>query len=152
MFIRAESAFGHSYGGEACSHLPPRQHMVKVRIAWQVLSADPVITGTVLAALQDTGAATVKDAALQRGLRYLLKAQATDGSWCVRKRTDDVQPFLDSNFPHGLDQFISIPATSWATYALLRALPKTEKQPYLAAHPQAVARVLASITKPSGFK
>ena len=64
------------------------------------------------------------DTAFQRGLRYLLAAQATDGSWHVRKRTHDVQPFYDSAFPHGVDQFISVSATSWATYALLRALPR----------------------------
>lgn len=106
--------------------------------------SDAYATGTVLAALHETGAATAKDAAFQRGLRYLLKAQATEGSWFVRKRTHDVQPFFDSSFPHGQDQFISISATSWAAYALLRAVPKTERKPYLATHPQAVARVLAS--------
>jgi N-acyl-D-amino-acid deacylase len=107
-------------------------------------ASDAYATGTVLAALHDTGALTVKDAAFQRGLRYLLTAQGTDGSWHVRKRTHDVQPFFDSNFPHGVDQFISISATSWAAYALLRAVPKTERKPYLVTHPQAVARVLAS--------
>lgn len=107
-------------------------------------ASDAYATGTTLAALHDTGALTVKDAAFQRGLRYLLQSQAADGSWHVRKRTHDVQPFFDSSFPHGVDQFISISATSWASYALLRAVPRTEKKTYLAAHPQAVARVLAS--------
>lgn len=107
-------------------------------------ASDAYATGTVLAALYDTGVTKVKDAAFQRGLRYLLQTQADDGSWHVRKRTHDVQPFFDSNFPHGVDQFISISATSWATYALLRALPITERKPYLVARPQAVARVLAS--------
>lgn len=107
-------------------------------------ASDAYATGTTLAALHDTGALTVKDAAFQRGLRYLLQTQAPDGSWHVRKRTHDVQPFFDSSFPHGVDQFISISATSWAAYALLRAVPKAERKSYLAAHPQAVARVLAS--------
>ena len=107
-------------------------------------ASDAYATGTALAALHDTGALTVKDTAFQRGLRYLLTVQGTDGSWHVRKRTHDVQPFFDSSFPHGVDQFISISATSWATYALLRAVPKTERKPYLVTHPQAVARVLAS--------
>ncbi|NBR84819.1 MAG: hypothetical protein EB141_03080 [Verrucomicrobia bacterium] len=105
--------------------------------------SDPYATGTVLAALHDTGALAVGDAIFQRGLRYLLQVQATDGSWHVRKRTHDVQPFFDSSFPHGVDQFISISATSWASYALLRAVPLTAKKTYLAAHPQAAARVLA---------
>ena len=107
-------------------------------------ASDAYATGTVLAALHDTGALTLKDAKFQRGLRYLLTAQGPDGSWHVRKRTHDVQPFFDSNFPHGVDQFISISATSWATYALLRAVPKTERKPYLVTNPQAVTRVLAS--------
>lgn len=127
-------------------------------------ASDAYATGTTLAALHDTGALTVKDAAFQRGLRYLLTAQGTDGSWHVRKRTHDVQPFFDSNFPHGVDQFISISATSWAAYALLRAMPKTERKPYLVTHPQAVARLLASAkpdaerhpaeppVKPDGYK
>ena len=107
-------------------------------------ASDAYATGTTLAALHDTGALTVRDAAFQRGLRYLLQAQAADGSWHVRKRTHDVQPFFDSSFPHGVDQFISISATSWAAYALLRAVPRVEKKSYLAANPQAVARVLAN--------
>lgn len=106
--------------------------------------SDAYATGTVLAALHDTGVLAMKDAAFQRGLRYLLQSQAADGSWHVRKRTHDVQPFFDSSFPHGVDQFISISATSWASYALLRALPKTMKRPYLAEQPLAVARILAT--------
>lgn len=106
--------------------------------------SDAYATGTVLAALYDTGAVTLKDDAFQRGLGYLLKSQAADGSWHVRKRTHDVQPFFDSAFPHGQDQFISISATSWAAYALLRAVPKTAKKSYLAERPPAVDRILAS--------
>ena len=112
--------------------------------------SDPYATGTVLAALHDTDAVPVKDAVFQRGLRYLLQAQAADGSWHVRKRTHDVQPFFDSSFPHGVDQFISISATSWASYALLRALPPKEKKSYLAAHPQAVPRILADARPDAG--
>ena len=114
-------------------------------------ASDAYATGTVLAALHDTGVVTAKDAAFQRGLRYLLQSQAAEGSWYVRKRTHDVQPFFDSNFPHGVDQFISISATSWAAYSLLRALPKTERKPYLATHPQAVAQLLAG-AKPDAAK
>lgn len=106
--------------------------------------SDAYATGTVLAALHDTGAIADKDQAFQRGLRYLLANQAADGSWFVRKRTHDVQPFFDSAFPHGVDQFISISATSWASYALLRALPRTQPGNYLNAHPKAEARVRAS--------
>lgn len=107
-------------------------------------ASDAYATGTVLAALHDTDAIAVNDPAFQRGLRYLLANQAADGSWHVRKRTHDVQPFFDSAFPHGVDQFISISATSWASYALLRAVPKAKRAAYLTAHPAAVARVRAA--------
>jgi hypothetical protein len=111
-------------------------------------ASDGYATGTVLAALHDTRAMPVREPAFQRALRYLLTTQTPEGSWHVRKRTHDVQPFFDSTFPHGVDQFISLSATSWATYALLHALPVTERKPYLARHPAAVARVLAKATPP----
>ena len=107
-------------------------------------ASDAYATGTVLAALHDATAVPVTAPAFQRGLRYLLAAQAVDGSWHVRKRTHDVQPFFDSAFPHGQDQFISISATSWAAYALLRAIPPTRQQPYFARNPLATTRLVSA--------
>jgi hypothetical protein len=37
-----------------------------------------------------------------------------------------IQPYFDNGFPHGVDQWISAAATSWATMALTLALPKSE--------------------------
>ncbi len=111
-------------------------------------ASDGYATGTVLAALYDTRAVPPSAPVVQRALRYLLITQTAEGSWHVRKRTHDVQPFFDSSFPHGVDQFISISATSWATYALLHALPVTERKPYLARHPAAADRVLAQAPPP----
>ena len=35
------------------------------------------------------------------------------------------QPYYESGFPHGKDQFISIAASSWAVRALIQTLPTT---------------------------
>jgi hypothetical protein len=57
----------------------------------------------------------------QQGVRFLLKTQREDGSWYVRTRAIPLQPYFDSEFPHGRDQFISAAATNWATMALAPA-------------------------------
>jgi hypothetical protein len=40
----------------------------------------------------------------------------------LRTRTIPIQPYFDSEFPHGPDQFISAAATNWATMALAGAM------------------------------
>jgi hypothetical protein len=49
----------------------------------------------------------------------LLSSQLEDGSWYVRTRAIAIQPYFDSDFPHGADQFISAAASNWASMALL---------------------------------
>jgi hypothetical protein len=44
-----------------------------------------------------------------------------DGSWLVKTRSPSFQPYFDSDFPHGFDQFISAAASNWAVMALLPA-------------------------------
>ena len=55
--------------------------------------------------------------AYRRGIQFLLDSQLEDGSWYVRTRAPPIQPHFDSDFPHGLDQFISAAATNWAAMA-----------------------------------
>lgn len=74
-------------------------------------------TGESLYALQVAGLPP-SDPAYRRAVKYLLDTQQEDGSWYVRTRAMAFQPFFDSGFPHGYDQFISAAATSWATLAL----------------------------------
>ena len=54
----------------------------------------------------------------RRGVDYLLKSQAPDGSWHVETRSIWLQPYFESGFPYGRDQFISGAGTAWASMAL----------------------------------
>ena len=85
------------------------------------LASDAYATGQALVALRESGSMTPGDAPYQRGVRYLLESQMEDGSWLVRTRAPSFQPYFDSDFPHGYDQFISAAATNWAVRALLPA-------------------------------
>ena len=80
-------------------------------------------TGQALVALRNAGAVAVGTAEFQRGIQYLRNSQLADGSWYVASRAVPFQPYFDSDFPHGWDQFISAAATNWACMALASALP-----------------------------
>jgi hypothetical protein len=82
--------------------------------------SDAYATGETLNALRAAGVAP-SDAAYRRGVEYLLRTQLPDGSWFVRRRTHPTQPYFESGFPHGRNQYISAAATNWATLALLQA-------------------------------
>jgi hypothetical protein len=91
------------------------------------LESDAYATGQVLTALKESGVLPVSSAAYQRGVQFLLNSQFEDGSWYVRTRTLPVQPYFDSEFPHGGDQFISAAATNWAVTALAPAVQTKAK-------------------------
>ena len=44
--------------------------------------------------------------------------QLADGSWYVHSRSVPLQPYFESDFPHGHDQWISAAATAWSSRAL----------------------------------
>jgi squalene cyclase len=85
------------------------------------LSSDAYATGQALVALKNAGVLNATDSGYKRGVQYLINTQLGDGSWHVRSRTLPFQPYFDSDFPHGTDQFISAAATNWATMALAHA-------------------------------
>lgn len=85
------------------------------------LASDAYATGQALVALRESGTIAVADEAFQRGIKYLMSTQLEDGSWYVRSRSVPFQPYFESGFPHGHDQWISIAATNWATMALIHA-------------------------------
>ena len=88
------------------------------------LASDAYATGQALVALRESGVVPKDNANYKRGLRFLVDSQLEDGSWLVRTRAPSFQPYFDSEFPHGFDQFISAAASNWAVMALL---PVTEK-------------------------
>jgi len=81
------------------------------------LPTDAYATGLVLNAIREAGI-PVADPVYRRGVEYLLQTQQTDGSWYVRSRVAKFQPYFESGFAHGPDQWISSAATAWASAAL----------------------------------
>jgi hypothetical protein len=88
--------------------------------------SDAYATGSALTALQMGGGLPVSDPVYRRGVAYLMRAQLDDGSWRVQSRSFPVQPYYESGFPHGRNQFISSAATGWAATALALACPAAE--------------------------
>jgi ankyrin repeat protein/mono/diheme cytochrome c family protein len=88
---------------------------------WNQLSgmgSDAYASGEALYALNVAGKMPVDNAVYQKGVHYLLRAQANDGSWHVKTRSIWVQPYFDSGFPYVHDQWISAAGTAWASMAL----------------------------------
>lgn len=88
----------------------------------KTLAADAYATGQALVALREARAIAIDSLAYQRGIRYLLNSQLEDGSWHVATRAQAIQPYFDSDFPHGQDQFISAAASNWASMALISGI------------------------------
>jgi hypothetical protein len=86
------------------------------------MQSDAYATGEALYALQAVNAVPASDPACRRGLEYLIKSQAKDGSWHVQTRSLPIQPYFESGFPYGHDQWISSAGTSWAAMALTLAV------------------------------
>jgi ankyrin repeat protein len=87
------------------------------------LASDAYATGQVLYTLHELGI-PASDPAYQRGVAYLLNTQHDDGSWHVRSRAPKIQPYFESGFPHGHDQWISAAGTAWAVMGLAYAIPE----------------------------
>ena len=86
------------------------------------LSSDAYATGQALVALHQAGNVPTSSIAYRNGIKFLLKTQFEDGSWLVVSRARGTQPYFESGFPHGTNQFISAAGTAWATSALLLSL------------------------------
>ena len=87
----------------------------------QYLKSDAYATGEALYALYESGSMSTSEPAYRRGVDYLVRTQYPDGSWYVRSRSMKFQPYFESGFPFGHDQWISAAATSWASMALSAA-------------------------------
>ena len=82
------------------------------------MGSDAYATGQALYALNVAGRMPATDSVYAAGVKYLLNTQAADGSWHVKSRSIWLQPYFESGFPYGPDQWISAAGTSWATMAL----------------------------------
>jgi ankyrin repeat protein len=83
------------------------------------MDSDAYATGLALAALAKVNEKSVNTRAYRHGVNYLLRIQEADGSWHVRTRAFGFQPYFESGFPHGHDQWISMAATAWSAMALM---------------------------------
>ena len=93
---------------------------------WSQLStlpSDAYATGIALFALYEAGA-PVKQRVYQTGLRYLLSTQAPDGTWRVKSRSLAFQPYFESGYPYGRDQWISAAGAAYATLAITAAIER----------------------------
>ena len=92
---------------------------------WSQLPAmpsDAYATGLALYTLHAAGKMSATDPVYRKGVDYLLRTQAADGTWHVKSRAIWLQPYFESGFPYGQDQFISAAGTAWAAMALTGAV------------------------------
>lgn len=92
------------------------------------MKSDAYATGEALVALAASKVIRFSDNPYRRGVDYLLSTQFPDGSWHVRSRAIKFQPYFESGFPFGHDQWISTAATAWATQAIALGLTPTKMQ------------------------
>ena len=85
------------------------------------LASDAYATGQVLVALRQVGALRLTEPAYRRAVEYLLGSQLADGTWYVKSRAVAFQPYFESGFPYGPDQWVSMAASNWAAMALAAA-------------------------------
>jgi len=91
------------------------------------LASDALSTGEALWALHQCGMLSTSDPVYQRGAKYLLSTQWSDGSWYVRSRSPKFQPYFQSGFPFDHDQWISSTGTAFAVMALAPAVEKEKR-------------------------
>ena len=84
----------------------------------RTLESDAYGTAAAMVALVKTGSLTASSQPWQRAKAFLLNTQFPDGSWYVASRAVKLQPYFESGFPFGHDQWISNSATGYAVAAL----------------------------------
>jgi ankyrin repeat protein len=96
------------------------------------LPSDAYSTAAALWALHNAAGVSTSDAAFRRGIDFLLRTQAADGTWHVHSRLRPPAPvsppYFETGHPYGHDQFISAMAESWAVVALAQMLPEVDNQ------------------------
>jgi len=93
------------------------------------MKSDAFATGVALTSLIESNAITTTHSAFRSGVDYLLSTQFPDGSWYMRSRSIKMQPYFESGFPFGHDQWISTAATAWAAQAIALEVGATKVRP-----------------------
>jgi ankyrin repeat protein len=90
------------------------------------LGSDIYSTGQALVALHDGAGVAITDAAWRKGIAWLVRTQAADGTWRVTTRLRPPAPlsppYFDAGYPYEHDQFLSMSGAGWAVMALSYAL------------------------------
>ncbi len=89
------------------------------------MEPDAYATGISLYALHIAGVPATNAAYLQ-GVQFLQRSQYQDGSWLVKTRSYPTQPYFESGYPFGNNQFISAGAASWSALAIAFTLSPAE--------------------------
>ena len=124
---RAMQLLGLSWAG---AHAPAREQGLPQLLGLQhpdggwgqtpYLESDAYATGQVLYVLGELGLPR-SNAAVQRGVAFLVGSQREDGTWHVKSRAMKIQPYFQSGFPYDHDQWISQSGTAWAAMGLATA-------------------------------
>lgn len=85
------------------------------------MPGDPYSTGFALFALREGARRPATDPAIVKAARWLRAEQRPDASWYQKSRAPKFQPYFESGFPHGQDQWISAAATAWAVIGISEA-------------------------------
>jgi hypothetical protein len=107
------------------------------------MEPDAYATGISLYALHTAGIPATH-AAYVEGVRFLQRNQYQDGSWLVKTRSYPTQPYFETGYPFGNNQFISAGAASWSALAIAYTLPDL---PNHANFYRPVARSLAAVAQ-----
>jgi len=89
------------------------------------MEPDAYATGMSLHALHTAGILPTNEA-YAKGVRFLLQSQYQNGAWLVKTRSYPTQPYYESGYPFGNNQWISVAGASWATLAIADTLPDAE--------------------------
>ncbi len=89
---------------------------------------DAYATGMSLYALYQAGTSVTSDI-YRKGVAFLLKNQYQNGAWFVKTRAYPTQPYFESGYPFGRNQWISAAGASWAAVAIANTLPDARTNP-----------------------
>ncbi len=85
------------------------------------LGGDVYSTGVSIFALREGAGRKADQSHIAKAAAWLRSTQREDASWYQKSRAPKFQPYFESGFPHGHDQWISSAATAWAVIALSQA-------------------------------